>query len=111
MADTPLHRLNALGQSVWLDSISREWLDDGTLERYVDELGVVGVTSNPSIFAQALAHAAYDDAIAELIEEGLDDRAIFERLAVEDIQRACDVLLPVYERTNGLDGLVSIELD
>jgi transaldolase len=111
MTDTSLHQLNGLGQSVWLDSISRDWLDGGDLERMVDELGIVGVTSNPTIFAQALTSSTYDDEIRQLAGDGLDDRDIFERLAVADIQRACDVLAPVAKRTGGVDGKVSIELE
>jgi transaldolase len=111
MTTNALHELRDHGQSPWLDSITREWLDDGTLARWVDELAVTGVTSNPSIFANALASSTYDDEIRTLAEDGLDDRAIFERLATDDIRRACDVLKSVYESTGGIDGRVSIELE
>jgi transaldolase len=87
-----LHQLNELGQSVWLDSISRDWLEDGELARMIEELAVVGVTSNPTIFAQALTSSTYDADIARFADEGADDRTIFERLAVEDIRRTCDLL-------------------
>lgn len=109
---TPLHDLVELGQSVWLDSISRDMLRSGELTRLIEERAVVGVTSNPTIFAQALASgSAYDDDVRGLADEGLDDRAIFEHLAVADIQNACDVLRPVYDRTAGVDGRVSIEVE
>lgn len=109
---TSLHALNTLGQAVWLDSITRDWLHDGELQRMIDELGVVGVTSNPTIFAGALANSAsYDSDIARFVADGLDDRTIFEKLEVEDLQGACDALTSVYESTKGLDGMVSIELE
>ncbi len=111
MSTSPLHQLTVVGQSPWLDSITREWLDDGSLARWVDELSVRGVTSNPSIFAAALASSAYDEAIAGMIAEGLDDAAIFERIEVDDLQRACDALSPVYESSDESDGFVSIELE
>jgi transaldolase len=109
---TPLHQLVELGQSVWLDSISRNMLQDGELDRLVRERAIVGVTSNPTIFAQALASSdAYDEDVAAMAAEGLDDRTIFERLAVADIQAACDALRPIWEKTDGVDGRVSIELE
>ena len=109
---TEAHRLNELGQSVWLDSISRDMLQGGDLERMIDELGIVGVTSNPTIFAQALSGSdLYDDHIAEVAGSGADDRAVFERLAGDDIRDACDALRSVYERTDGVDGMVSIEIE
>ena len=108
---TALARLGQLGQSVWLDSISREWLASGELARMVDELSITGLTSNPSIFAGALRSSIYDAEITDCISEGLDDRAIFERLAVADIRGACDVLRPAWKRSGGVDGMVSIELE
>jgi transaldolase len=111
MTSSSLHTLRDLGQSPWLDSITREWLLDGTLERWIDEYALTGVTSNPSIFAQALSSAAYDDDIAKLAADGLDDRDIFETLATDDIRDACDLFLPVYERSGGTDGFVSIEVE
>jgi transaldolase len=109
--DSSLHQLGTLGQSVWLDSISREWLDSGELERMIEELGITGVTSNPTIFEQALRHASYDAAIAELAHAGLADRDIFERLEVEDIRATCDLLSATWLHTKGADGMVSIELE
>ena len=106
---TPLHELGALGQSVWLDSITRDWLTSGELADMVDDLGITGVTSNPSIFAQALTSDSYDAQIGELADH--DARAIFTQLAVDDIRDACDVLRPIWKKTGGVDGLVSIEIE
>ncbi len=112
---TPNSRLAALddlGQSIWLDSISREMLESGELDRHVREHSVVGVTSNPSIFQQALASSdAYDEDIRHLVGEGLDDRTIFERLAVADIRDACDALRQVWLSSGRLDGMVSMEVE
>lgn len=110
-ARTSLHALGELGQAVWLDSITREWLDEGELAGMVERLGIVGVTSNPTIFAQALRSELYDDDIVRLLDEGLDDRTIFERLATDDLRRACDVLADVHRDSGGLDGMVSIEIE
>src|SRR5260221_292828 len=105
-------KLHALGQSVWLDFIRRGHLESGEFARLVKEQGVVGVTSNPTIFQQAIAGSDdYDEAIARRASEGLSGPALFEALAVEDIQRACDLLRSVHERTGGLDGRVSIEVN
>ncbi|MEO6867122.1 MAG: transaldolase, partial [Gaiellales bacterium] len=93
----------------WLDSISREWLDSGELERLRDTYALRGVTSNPSIFQAALKSDVYHDDIRRFAADGLDDRTIFHRLAVDDIQRACDVFAVVHEATG--DGYVSIEVD
>ncbi len=101
---------NEAGQSIWLDMISREMIASGELDRLVD-LGISGVTSNPTIFEKAMAEgAAYDDALALYAEAGGDAGRAFEGLAVEDIRNAADVLRRVYERTNGEDGFVSIEV-
>ncbi|MBI1799670.1 MAG: transaldolase [Candidatus Eisenbacteria bacterium] len=105
-------QLHTLGQSVWLDFIRRGHLASGEFERLVREQGVVGVTSNPTIFQQAIGGSGdYDEALARRSGDGLSGPALFEALAVEDIQRACDILRPVYERTRGLDGRVSIEVN
>ena len=108
---TRAEQLLALGQSVWLDFIRRGHLTSGEFDRLVREQGVVGVTSNPTIFQQAIAGGDdYDAAIARGIGAGLSGPALFEALAVEDIQMACDRLAPVFERTKHLDGRVSIEV-
>jgi transaldolase len=104
-------KLRALGQSVWLDFIRRGHLVSGEFDRIVREQGVVGVTSNPTIFQQAISTSDdYDGGIATRSAEGLSGAALFEALAVEDIQNACDRLRTVYEHTHGLDGRVSIEV-
>ncbi|MBC7645309.1 MAG: transaldolase [Thermoleophilia bacterium] len=106
---SPLHALGTVGQSVWLDSITRDWLTSGELVDMVAELGITGVTSNPSIFAQALKSASYDEQISELADQSARD--IFTALAVDDIRDACDVLRPIWKRTSGVDGMVSIEIE
>jgi transaldolase len=99
------------GVSLWLDNITRKMLDNGVLQHYIRELSVTGLTSNPSIFEAAIAKTAdYDDAIRQVSNQGLPDEEVFFILAVEDIQRAADLFLPVYRATNGLDGFVSIEV-
>jgi transaldolase len=104
-------RLLELGQSVWLDFIRRGHLVSGEFDRLVREAGVVGVTSNPTIFQLAIAESGdYDEALAARIAEGLRGPELFEALAVEDIQMACDRLRGVWERTGGRDGRVSIEV-
>jgi transaldolase/glucose-6-phosphate isomerase len=108
----PLQRLNELGQSVWLDYISRELVTTGELERLIAEDSVTGLTSNPTIFQKAIAEGDdYDAQIRELLADGVDDpNDIFLALATSDIQRAADILRPVHERTGGADGFVSLEL-
>ncbi|HEY3541280.1 MAG TPA: transaldolase, partial [Gaiellaceae bacterium] len=107
-----LQRLNELGQSVWIDYLSRDLLESGELARLVAEDAVVGVTSNPTIFQQALAGGdAYDEQIRTLLTSGLGPKEIFLELACADVAAACDLLLPVWERTDHLDGYVSIEVD
>ena len=104
-------KLHDLGQSLWLDNITRDLLDDGTLQRYVDELSVTGLTSNPSIFAHALAKsAAYDEAIAARVAAGRSGEELFFDLALDDLTRAADLFRPVNERTSGVDGFVSLEV-
>lgn len=98
------------GQSIWLDSISRDMLRSGELQRFVD-MGVTGVTSNPTIFDKAIAESdIYDDALIEYAKDGADRKTIFERLAVDDIRDAADVLRPVYDSAGRRDGFVSIEV-
>jgi len=111
-ASSPLRRLSELGQSVWIDYLSRDLLDTGELARLVVEDAVVGVTSNPTIFQQALADGdAYDGQLRTLLTSGLDRKDIFLELACADVAAACDLLRPVWERSNHLDGYVSIEVD
>jgi transaldolase len=103
--------LHRAGQSVWLDNITRDLLDRGTLERYVSELGVTGLTSNPTIYDKAIGGtAAYDVAIREATERGLDAEATFFELAIDDLTRAADLFRPVHDRTLGVDGFVSLEV-
>jgi transaldolase len=112
MAESRLHELSALGQSVWIDSLSRAWLQDGTLRRLMDEDAVVGVTSNPTIFQKALAEGhAYDEQLRDLLHADDDPKEIFFRLGVQDIKDACDLFRPVWEGTHGLDGYVSFEVE
>jgi len=107
----PLVELQRYGQSVWLDYIRRGQLVSGEFDRLVREQGVVGVTSNPTIFQQAIAESRdYDEAIQRRIGEGLQGGPLFEALAVEDVRDACDRLRATYERTGGRDGRVSIEV-
>jgi transaldolase len=111
MATNHLHEIQALGQSVWLDNISRGLIEDGDLAQLVQD-GVSGVTSNPTIFEKAMgATDRYDHAFAEAVSAGIDDpREVFFRVGGADIRDACDILAPVYERTDGKDGYVSFEL-
>jgi transaldolase len=107
----PLKELNEAGQSVWQDYIRRGEILSGDLKRLIDEDGVSGVTSNPTIFEKAITGSKdYDQSIRKFIEEGLEGAKLFERLAVEDIQTACDLFRPTYDRTEGRDGFVSIEV-
>src|SRR6185436_20809368 len=104
-------QLLELGQSIWLDFIRRGHLLSGEFDRDVREAGVVGVTSNPTIFQQAIAGSDdYDAALTAGIARGLEGEPLFEAVAIEDIRLACDKLRPVYERSNGLDGRVSLEV-
>jgi transaldolase/glucose-6-phosphate isomerase len=111
-ASSPLQKLAELGQSVWLDYISRELLTSGELQRMIAEDNVTGMTSNPSIFQKAIAEGSqYDEQIRELLAAGVDDpNDIFMALAVTDIRRAADILRPVHDRTGGADGYVSLEV-
>jgi transaldolase/glucose-6-phosphate isomerase len=108
----PLQQLGEHGQSIWLDYISRELVTSGQLERMIAEENVTGLTSNPTIFQKAIAEGSdYDEQIRQLVDEGLTDpNDIFFALAISDIQRAADILRPVYEHTNGADGFVSLEV-
>jgi transaldolase / glucose-6-phosphate isomerase len=108
MANPPVD-VQQFGQSIWMDNIRRSLLEDGTFQKMIDTDGIVGVTSNPSIFQKAIGNSAdYDETIASLIE--LDANTIYERIAVQDIQAAADLFYPVYTRTEGGDGFVSLEV-
>jgi transaldolase len=104
-------QLHALGQSLWLDNITRALLTDGTLRRYIREYAVTGLTSNPTIFDQAIKSAgSYDDAIREKADEGKSGEALFFELALEDLTAAADLFRPVFDATDGVDGWVSLEV-
>lgn len=111
MSKSPLHQLSDLGQSVWIDSLSREMMDSGELERLIEEDAVVGVTTNPSIFQKALDSDSYDEEMREVMDGESDDKEVFFALAVSDVKRACDILRPVADSGNGRDGWVSLEVD
>jgi len=107
----PTQKLHHDGQSLWLDNITRDLLTSGTLERYIDELGITGLTSNPTIFDQAfLGTSAYDDAIMDAAKEGDSEEETFFALAIEDLQAAADLFRPIWDRTHGVDGWVSLEV-
>lgn len=106
----PTQKLHALGQSLWLDNITREMLDDGTLKRYIDEFSVTGLTSNPTIFQKALAGGAAYDAEIAAAGADIDTEALFIRLALADLTRAADLFRPVHEASGRVDGWVSMEV-
>jgi len=112
MSRNPLVILGQLGQSPWYDYITRDLVTGGGLARLIRDDGLLGMTSNPTIFEKAVAGSAlYDDDISRLSGDGLDAKAVFETLAVADVQGACDLFAPVYHRSSGRDGLVSLEVD
>ena len=112
MAKSRLHELSELGQSVWLDTVSRDMLQSGKLARMMEEDAVVGVTSNPTIFQKAISEGnAYDEQFREVLAEEDDPKEVFLKLAVQDVQNACDLLRTVWDGGQGLDGWVSIEVD
>ena len=107
----PTQQLHDLGQSLWLDNISRGLLTNGTLRRYIGELSITGLTSNPSIFDHAIKESTfYDDAIRQKVKQGKSGEALFFELAIEDLRQAADLFRPIYDRTNGIDGWVSLEV-
>jgi transketolase len=107
----PTQQLHDLGQSLWLDNITRGLLTSGTLRRYIDKLSITGLTSNPSIFDHAIKNSNfYDDAIRQKMKEGKSGEALFFELALKDLRQAADLFRPVYDRTNGTDGWVSMEV-
>jgi transaldolase len=112
MAKSRLHELVARGQSVWFDTLSRDLVQSGGLKKMMAADAVTGVTSNPTIFQKALSHGdAYDEDLKKLLAETDDPREIFFSLALQDIRDACDVLKPAYDKSNGIDGYVSMEVE
>ena len=104
-------QLQQLGQSLWLDNITRELLDSGTLQRYCEQYAITGLTSNPTIFDQAIgASGAYDEAIRAKVKQGKSGVALFFELALEDLRRAAQLLRPVHQASGGVDGWVSLEV-
>jgi transaldolase len=111
MATNTIKQLLNEGQSVWQDDISREMIANGQLKQRIDEIGIRGVTSNPTIFQKAIASGdAYDRDIADLLGQDMTPAEIFQTVAVKDIQDACDLFRPIYDESNGADGFVSIEV-
>ena len=111
MASNPLARLSELGQSPWYDQMTRSLVSQGTLQKMIDEDGLRGLTSNPTIFEKAISGSKdYEDALRKLVNNGAGLAEIYDALVVEDIASAADVFLPVYQRTSGEDGFVSIEV-
>jgi transaldolase len=106
----PTQQLHDLGQSLWLDNITRDILQNGTLQRYIHELSVSGLTSNPTIFDHAIGGGAYDDSIHSKSAAGLSGEALFFELAGEDLAQAADLFRPIHRATNHLDGWVSLEV-
>ena len=104
-------KLHEIGQSLWLDHITRGLLASGTFQRYINELSITGLTSNPTIFDHAIKNSAdYDAEIRQKIRAGKSGETFFFELAIEDLKQAADLLRPIHERTNGVDGWVSLEV-
>ena len=111
MASDAPKALNQLGQSLWLDNITRDLLDSGTLKRYIDELSITGLTSNPTIFDHAISRSSsYDAEIGQQLDHGTTGEELFFNLAIEDLTRAADLFAPVHARTGTVDGFVSLEV-
>src|SRR3954453_20245021 len=106
----PTAKLHELGQSLWLDNITRERLDSGQLQHYGEEFSITGLTSNPSIFDKAIKSGAYDDEIRHKGAAAADRERLFFELAIEDLRRAADLFAPIHQRTAGVDGWVSLEV-
>ena len=107
----PTQQLHDLGQSLWLDNITRTMLSSGTLTRYIDEFSITGLTSNPTIFDNAIKKSdAYDDSIRQKVARGITGEALFFALALEDLTQAADLFKPIHDRTSGVDGWVSLEV-
>jgi transaldolase len=103
--------LHNLGQSIWLDNITRDLLTSGTLQRYINEFSVTGLTSNPTIFEHAIKNSkSYDEDIIKKLKEGKSDEALFFELALDDLTKAADLFRPIHENANGVDGWVSLEV-
>src|SRR3954465_15504511 len=112
MPDSNLHKLSALGQSVWIDYLSRQMLKSGKLARMMERDAVVGVTSNPTIFQKAIAEGdAYDEQLRELLEPEQDAKEIFLAPSAEDVKQGCKLLRRAWDGSKGLDGYVSWEVD
>src|SRR3954452_20234721 len=112
MSKSRLHELSEHGQSVWVDTLSREMIESGELERLIEEDAVVGVTSNPTIFQKAFDSGdSYDEDMRQLMEQEDDDKEVFFRLAGADVQNACDILRPTWDQGNGRAGWVSLEVE
>ena len=112
MGENPLVKLSAFGQSIWLDYIRRQMIDSGELKKLIDDDGLKGVTSNPAIFQKAIAGSTdYDEAIRTLAQAGKSVQEIYETLTVEDVRRAADLFRPLYDRVEGKDGFVSLEVN
>jgi transaldolase len=112
MNKNPLIGLKELGQSVWLDNLNRKLITSGELKRLIEEEGLSGITSNPTIFQKAISGSTdYDTSLRKMIDQGIkDEKELFFGLAIEDVSNAAEMLWPVYQSTNGLDGFVSIEV-
>ena len=107
----PNTEVQKYGQSFWYDNIQRGIIKSGELQQLIADFGVLGVTSNPSIFEKAIANSTdYDAQFVELASKNLDTKTIFEQMAIEDIQAAADILEPVFEQTEGVDGYISLEV-
>jgi transaldolase len=112
MAKSRLHQLSELGQSVWIDSLSRGWLKTGALARWMDEDALTGVTSNPTIFQKAMSEGEwYDDQLREVMKQEDDLKEVFLQLAIVDIEEACDLFRSVWDGGKGKDGYISMEVD
>ena len=111
MTKNPLVQLHSMGQSFWFDGLSRQMIEDGTIKRLIDDDGLRGITSNPTIFAEALSNGSkvYDDIIAKGADAGRAPEQIFDEIAKKDIEDACDLLRPVFDEADGHDGFVSLE--
>lgn len=111
MTTNHLLEIKQYGQSIWMDNLTRDLIRSGELKQMVETKGIAGITSNPAIFQKAIAgNAIYDEAIEAGIRAGKTTQEIYESLVFDDIRNACDILMPVYQQTNGLDGYVSIEV-